>query len=398
MTDLFDPSRRRRLFLKKGKGRSVQNRHPWVYSGAIAREEGEAGSALGDLFGSDKEHLGSGWYSPHSQIRLRLLTFGDEPLTRLLLQDRIANAIARRAELLSDSTTAVRLIHAEGDELPGLIVDRYGESLVVEISVWGLDKLRDEIAVSLEEICRPSTLLFRNDLPARRLEQLATTDEKLGEARDETEILEQGLRFAVPLGSGQKTGFFLDQRENRSRLRAMSRGCRALNLFSYIGAFGVYAAAGGARQVTEVEISAPALALARRNHELNPSQAELEFIAADAFGAVRSLFAEGSRFDLVVCDPPAFVKSRATVDRAARGYKDINLYAMRLIEKGGSLFTFSCSSHLSLDLFQKIIFAAALDAGRRVAILERLGAGRDHPVSVFCPESEYLKGFLLRVD
>ena len=203
------------------------------------------------------------------------------------------------------------------------------------------------------------------------------------------------MRFIVDPASGQKTGFFLDQRENRATARALSSGKRVLNLFSYTGGFGVYAAAGGAREVENVDVSEAAIALARKNHELNDAGGI--FTAGDAFTVVRQRAAANEQYDFVICDPPAFAKSRGEVDRAARGYKDVNLYAMRLIAPGGLLMTFSCSGHMDLDLFQKVIFSAALDAGRRASFVRRLGAGPDHPVSLFAPEGEYLKGFLIEV-
>jgi 23S rRNA (cytosine1962-C5)-methyltransferase len=203
------------------------------------------------------------------------------------------------------------------------------------------------------------------------------------------------LKFEVDPASGQKTGFFLDQRENRGLAGSLASGKRVLNLFSYTGAFGVYAAAGGATEIENVDGSEIAIQQAKRNHDLNGSAAK--FVVADAFAHVRQLAATNQRYGLVVCDPPAFAKRRVEVERAARGYKDINLYSMRLLEPGGVMLTFSCSGHMSLDLFQKVIFAAALDAGRRISFLRRLTAAPDHPVSIYCPEGEYLKGFLLEV-
>jgi 23S rRNA (cytosine1962-C5)-methyltransferase len=244
---------------------------------------------------------------------------------------------------------------------------------------------------------RPRLIYFNNDLPARRLEKLPTEPEAVGEGTPATTIVENGLRFEVDPAAGQKTGFFLDQRENRQLARELASGKPVLNLFAYTGAFGVYAAAGGATSVENVDGSQVAIEQARRNHDLNKSSNIATFTIADAFAHVRKLDAEKQRFGLVVCDPPAFAKRRVEVDRAARGYKDINLYSMRLLEPRGMLLTFSCSGHMSLDLFQKVIFAAALDAGRRISILRRLTAGPDHPISIYCPEGEYLKGFLLEV-
>jgi 23S rRNA (cytosine1962-C5)-methyltransferase len=251
------------------------------------------------------------------------------------------------------------------------------------------------VTETLQQTLQPRVIYFKNDIPARKLEQLSVESEWTGEGEPQTAIRENGLRFTVDVRDGQKTGFFLDQRENRALAGALADGRRVLNLFSYTGGFGIYAAAAGATAVENVDISAPAIEMARRNYESNGFGAVATFSVVDAFEYVRRHKSE--RFGLVVCDPPAFAKSRGEVERAARGYKDVNLYAMRLVEAGGSMMTFSCSGHLSLDLFQKVIFSAALDAGRRISIVRRLTAGPDHPVSIYCPEGEYLKGFLLQV-
>jgi 23S rRNA (cytosine1962-C5)-methyltransferase len=397
LSEFFRPERRRKLVLRRGRERAVANRHPWIFDGSIERESGPADAAIADLIDPAGTLLASGFYSAHSQIRLRALVFGEETLTPELLMRRIAEAADRRESILSSQTTAARLIHSEGDELSGLVVDRYGDLLVAEITSAGAEKIRQLLIEPFSRPTPPAAIYFRNDLPARRLEQLPTESEAIGVMEPEVEILENGLRFTVSVKEGQKTGFFLDQRDNRAMARGLASGRAVLNLFSYSGGFGVYAAAGGARSVEEVDTSGAAIDLARRNHQSNSSQAAVRFTVADAFDYVRSLSAGGTAFDLIVCDPPAFARSRAEVERAARGYKDINLNALKLVRPGGYLMTFSCSGHMSLDLFQKVIFSAALDAGRRVSFLRRLGAGSDHPVSLFCPESEYLKGFLLQV-
>jgi 23S rRNA (cytosine1962-C5)-methyltransferase len=398
MDEIFDSSNRRRLTLKRGKDRVVANRHPWIFAGAISDESGPAEAAIADLFDANGPRVASGLYSPRSDIRLRALTFGDEELTTALIASRISAAIGRRRPLLTAQTNAVRLINAEGDELSGLVIDLYNDVAVAEVSNAGLERIKPMVIEILQHELCPRLIYLNNDLPARRLEQLSTEPEAIGEGTPATTILESGLRFEVDPATGQKTGFFLDQRENRLLARGLASDRRVLNLFSYTGAFGVYAAAGGATFVGNVDGSEVAIDQARRNHDLNGSTGVARFMVADAFGYVRKLAADGERFGLVVCDPPAFAKRRVEVDRAARGYKDINLYAMRLLESGGLLLTFSCSGHMSLDLFQKVIFAAALDAGRRVSILRRLTAAPDHPVSIYCPEGEYLKGFLLQVE
>lgn len=389
---LFPPERRRRLVLKRGKERVLANRHPWIFAGAIQSEKGPEDAALGDLVHSDGKRLASGFYSRHSQIRLRALTFSEEELTADVIASRIAKAIERRRPIFDESTNAARVVHAEGDELSGIVVDRYDDLLVVEIANAGAEQLKPMLVDALRRELAPRVVYFKNDLPVRTLERLTTEDEQLGDGEPVTTIRESGLRFKLDPREGQKTGFFLDQRENRRLARTLASGKRVLNLFSYSGAFGIYAASGGATSVTHVDVSAKAIDLARENQSLNGVEGELT--VADAFQYVRQ---HRERYDLVVCDPPAFAKSRGEVDRAARGYKDVNLHALRMIEPGGQMMTFSCSGHMSIDLFQKVIFAAALDAGRRVSFVRRLTAGADHPVSMFCPEGEYLKGFLLEV-
>jgi len=395
MSEIFDLNNRKRLTLKRGKERVVANRHPWIFAGAIGGESGPADSALADLVDANGKRLASGFYSPHSEIRLRALVFGDEELTEGLITGRVQAAIARRRPLLDAKTNAVRLINAEGDDLSGLVADLYSDVVVLEVANAGLERVKPAILDTIRRELSPRVIFLSNDLPARRLEQLPTEPESIGDGPAATTVLENGLRFEVDPATGQKTGFFLDQRDNRALAGSLASGKRVLNLFSYTGAFGVYAASAGATYVENVDGSDVAVAQARRNHELNGSAGIAKFTVADAFGHVRQLANAGDRFGLVICDPPAFAKRRVEVDRAARGYKDINLYAMRLLEPRGRMLTFSCSGHMSLDLFQKVIFSAALDSGRRIAFVRRLTAGADHPVSLYCPEGEYLKGFLL---
>jgi 23S rRNA (cytosine1962-C5)-methyltransferase len=403
----------RTLTLKRGKERVVANKHPWIFAGAVQAEKGPETAAIGDLVDAEGKRIASGFYSQRSQIRLRALTFGGEEVTGELIATRIREAIARRRSIFDEGTNAARVVHAEGDELSSIVIDRYDDLVVVEIANRGAEHFRTVILETLEQELAPRVVFFKNDLPARELEGLTREDEtrvipRRGDAAEssaessahpalargmtQTIIRESGLRFLVDPALGQKTGFFLDQRENRRLTRTLAAGRRVLNLFSYTGAFGVYAAAGGATAVRNVDISAKAIDVARENHALNGSAAEQ--IVADAFQYVR---ASKDKVDLLICDPPAFAKSRNEIERAARGYKDVNLFAMRLVEAGGAMLTFSCSGHMSLDLFQKVIFAAALDAGRRISIVRRLTAGPDHPVSLYCPEGEYLKGFLLEV-
>jgi 23S rRNA (cytosine1962-C5)-methyltransferase len=394
MRELFDPARRRKLVLKRGRERAVANRHPWIFGGAIAQESGPEDAAIADLVDAGGARLASGFHSRHSQIRLRALTFGDQELTPELLLARIAAAVARRRTIFGEVTNAARVVHAEGDELSGLVVDRYDDVVVVEIANEGLERVKPLIVGALQDELKPRLIYFKNDIAARKLEQLPPESDAVGDGEAAATILENGLRFHVDVPAGQKTGFFLDQRDNRALARSMAGGRSVLNLFSFSGAFGVYAAAGGATSVRNVDVSAPAIEAARKNHDLNVFKTAVDFTVADVFSFVRQT---KERFGLVICDPPAFAKSRGEVERAARGYKDVNLFALKLVEKGGLMMTFSCSGHMPLDLFQKVVFSAAHDAGRRVSFIKRLTAGADHPVSLYCPEGEYLKGFLLEV-
>ncbi|HEX9501366.1 MAG TPA: class I SAM-dependent rRNA methyltransferase, partial [Thermoanaerobaculia bacterium] len=341
MDEIFLSGNRKRLSLKRGKDRVVANRHPWIFAGAIGEESGPPDAAIGDLVDANGKRLASGFYSPHSEIRLRALTFGDEEMTPELIVSRLAASITRHRSLLTDATNAARLVNAEGDELSGLVIDLYNDVVVVEVSNAGLERIKAAIIDTVRRELRPRLIYFNNDLPARRLEKLSTEPEAIGDGAPATTIVENGLRFEVDPAAGQKTGFFLDQRENRQLARELASGQRVLNLFSYTGAFGVYAAAGRATSVENVDGSQVAIEQARRNHDLNQSSTIATFSIADAFGHVRKLDAEKQRFDLVVCDPPAFARRRVEVDRAARGYKDVNLYSMRLLEPRAKMLTFS---------------------------------------------------------
>ncbi len=401
--DRFAQSTRRRLHLKPGRERAVRNRHPWIFDGAILKEEGEPDAAVADLIGTDGTLAASGFYSRRSQIRMRALTFG-ETFDVAWLRSRIEGAIAARKTVIDERTSCARLINSEGDGLSGLVVDRYADVLVAEISSAGLEAVLDEVVgfvVDASSSFGPvSRVIFNNEIPARRLEGLSLEPRSIdvaGDAAREVIVLENGLRFFVTPGKGQKTGFFIDQRDNRRLAREIAAGRNVLNVFAYTGGFGVNAAAGGATTVEEVDISSRAIAVARRNHELNESTCEVTFTVGDAFARIRELGEAERRFGLVVVDPPAFAKSKKDVEHASRGYKDVIMNGLRLVEPGGMMMAFSCSGHVSADLFQKIVFGAAIDARREVSLLRRLGSGADHPVSIYCPEGEYLKGFLLAV-
>jgi 23S rRNA (cytosine1962-C5)-methyltransferase len=390
----------RSIILHAGRERSLLRRHPWVFSGAIDRVEGHPKpgdtvavvSAAGDF-------LAWAAYSPRSQIRARVWSWApDERIDAAFFQSRIEHAAARRAAFPIDST-ALRLVHGEADGLPGVIADRYGDVVVAQLSTAGADYWRDAIADALVATTRCRALLERSDVDVRALEGLPMQAGLLrgGAPNDAIEIQEHGLRYWVDVVRGHKTGFYLDQRENRRRVGAIAAGGRTLNAFCYTGGFTLNALAAGAESVLSIDSSGSALALARENAALNGlGDARADWLEADVFEALRRLRDRAATFDVIVFDPPKFAPTAAHAERAARAYKDINLLGFKLLRPGGLLVTFSCSGGVSADLFQKIVAGAAADAGADVEIVSRLQADTDHPVALAFPEGEYLKGLILR--
>jgi 23S rRNA (cytosine1962-C5)-methyltransferase len=391
------------VFLKKGRARSVQRRHPWVFSGAIARVSGEPEDGdVVDVRDVGGNRLARGTWSSRSQIVVRLLTWEpDEQIDRSFWQRRLERAMAAREALARDATTtAYRLVHAESDGLPGLVVDRYAGFLVVQFLSAGVERARADILDALVEQVAPRGIYERSDVDVREKEGLPRRQGLAWgeEPPQPLEILESGYRFWVDLQSGQKTGFYVDQRENRARLPGFCAGAEVLDAFCYTGAFGVYAAQGGAARVTFVDTSGPALATARRNLVLNGLAADPhEFVEGSVFSVLRGYRAEGRSFDVVVLDPPKLAPTGRDVQRAARAYKDVNLLAFQLLRPGGILFSTSCSGAVSAELFQKILFGAALDAGREAQVVGTLFQAGDHPVALTFPEGAYLKGLICRV-
>ncbi len=392
-----------RVVLKSGRDKSVRHKHPWVFSGAVRRIEGEVTDGeVVDVYDAGGEWLARGSLNRRSQIVVRLLTWDkDEPIDTAFWRARLARALAGRKVLRDDPrTTAYRLVNAEADGLPGLIVDRYNDFLLTQFLTLGIERWRETIVPLLHELLQPAGIYDRSDVDVREKEGLPQAQCVLvgDEPPDTIEVLEHGYRFLVDVKCGHKTGFYLDQRENRWRAAPYFAGREVLNCFAYTGAFAVYAAGAGAARVTNLDTSLPALELAQRNMGLNfPARPDDEYIAGDGFSELRRFRAEGRTFGAVVLDPPKFVHSKQQRERATRAYKDINLLACQLLQPGGVLVTFSCSGLLSPDLFQKIVFGAALDAGRDGQILEKLGQPGDHPILLTFPESEYLKGLICRV-
>lgn len=392
-----------KIRLNRGREKSLQRMHPWVFASAIQKTDldSAAGIASGstvDLLSSDGEFLARAAWSPRSQIRARVWTFADEPADAEFFRTRIRAAIQRRsAHGALDHSNACRLIHAESDGLPGLIVDRYGEHLVIQSLTAGAEYWKQTFADLLLEETGLKNIYERSDADVRELEGLAPSVGVLRglSPEDSIEVNEHGIRFLVDVQHGHKTGFYLDQRVNRRRMGEMSAGRDVLNCFCYTGGFSLYALANDARSVTSVDSSADALALLEKNMQLNQFSADRHIsLEGDVFQMLRKFRDANRSFDLIVLDPPKFAPTAAHAEKASRAYKDINLLAFKLLRPGGLLFTFSCSGGIDAALFQKIVASAALDAGVQAQVIEHLSQGSDHPVSLHFPEGAYLKGLV----
>ena len=389
--------------LKAGREKAARNHHPWIFSGAIGSIRGApAPASIVEVQDSAGQFLARGYYNPRSQITIRLLSWdAEEMIDRTFWERRLQASLARRAALASSAEdTAYRLVFAESDGLPGLVVDRYSDWLVLQILTLGLEPWRETLVDLLGEMIKPQGIYERSDVDVRAQEGLKPVVGTLaGETPPESvTILEHGLRFQVDVLRGHKTGFYLDQRENRRKIAPYCDGREVLNVFSYSGAFAVYAAAHGAAGVTNLDSSADALRMAAGNLRLNGfAVRDGDLVEGDAFQVLRYLRDEGRQFDLVILDPPKFAFSQAQVQAATRGYKDINMLGMRLLRPGGILCTFSCSGLVSADLFQKVLFGASVDVAREGRIVEFLSQGGDHPILLTFPESAYLKGFICHI-
>ena len=386
------------IHLKQGREKSLRRRHPWIFSGAVDKASGQAGDTL-EVRDAGGKPVALAAYSPKSQIRARVWTFdAAEKVDRAFFRRRLERAVSLRGELAtSRHTNALRLVHGESDGLPGLVVDRYADVLVAQFLAAGVERWREEILDLLVELTGCEAVFERSDAEVRRLEGL---EQRVGFVRGNRNaarcpIIEHGLNFRVDVEQGQKTGFFLDQRENRQRVRSLAAGREVLDGFCYTGGFAISALAGGAKRVSAVESSADAIQIARENLAANPLDAgKVEFVQADVFKHLRVLRDAGARYDLIVLDPPKLAPTAAHAKNAARAYKDVNLLAFKLLSPGGLLATFSCSGGVPADLFQSIVAGAALDAGADAKIIERFGAAADHPVALEFPEGDYLKGLL----
>lgn len=384
--------------LGSGKQKRVAGGHPWVFQNEIEEIHGhfQPGDIV-DVVDHRGKFLGRGYVNPASQIMVRILTDRDETVDREFFRRRLTAAWDHRRRFLPD-TGACRVVFGEADQIPALIVDKFGDVLVMQTLALGIDRWKEEIADLLMEMIEPRGIFERNDVPVRELEGMRQHKGFLrGEFDTQVEIRENGLKILVDIENGQKTGHFLDQRDNRRAIRPFSTNARVLDAFCHTGGFSLNAAAGGAREVLAFDISGEAVSAARENVRRNGFEAICHVREANAFDLLRDLEREKERFDLVVLDPPAFAKSRAALEGAARGYKEINLRAMKLIPEGGFLVTCSCSYHMSVDLFMAVVQDAARDAHRRLRLLENRTQGLDHPIMMGADESYYLKCLILQV-
>ncbi|WP_313953208.1 class I SAM-dependent methyltransferase [Accumulibacter sp.] len=393
------------LVLLPGKDRSLARRHPWIFAASVDRLRGRArrGDTV-DVVAANGRPLAKAAWSPESKIRARVWTFDpDETVDDAFFKRRIQAAVERR-QMMPElrGQDGLRLVHGESDGLPGLIADRYGDTVVLQLTATGPEKWRSAIIGALQRATGCTRIYERSDSDVRRLEGLEpVTGWVLGEAPDEAlVIVENGVRLKVDVVAGHKTGFYLDQRDNRLLTRELAAGRATLNCFCYTGGFSLQALAGGATSVLSIDSSGPALATAADNLALNPQldASRCEWREADVFDSLRALKSDGQRFDLIILDPPKFAPSAAHAESAARAYRDINVFAFRLLNPGGLLMTYSCSGGIRSEYFQQIVADAAVGAGRDARLLRRLSAPPDHPVALHFSEGEYLKGLLCQVD
>jgi 23S rRNA (cytosine1962-C5)-methyltransferase len=387
-----------RVILKPGREKAILHGHPWIFSGAVSNVEGEATPGnLAEIRSAEGLFLGLGHLNPRSQIFVRLLSAEKEDVDRDFFLRRISKAAVLREAWLARKTNAYRIVNGEGDFLPGLIVDRYGQVLVLQCLTAGMERVKGLLVDVLVDRIQPESIYERSDVTVRKEEGLQESSGLLygREVPERIEIEEGDCRFWVYIRKGQKTGFYLDQRENRLSLDGFVEEKKVLDCCSYTGAFSIHAARKGAREVTLMDTSREALEIAEEHFRLNGLiDVSRQFIRRDAFEALRGLSPD---FDVIFLDPAPFAKKKGHLPAAARGYKDLNLQAFRVLKEGGFLFTFSCSHHMNWDLFTKVVFSAAADAGRKVQLLGRRGHPIDHPVNLCHPEGEYLKGLVCRV-
>lgn len=386
-----------KAFLAKGKEKRVEYGHPWIYRSEIASVEAGAnpGDIL-DIYSSGNRFLGRGYFNPKSQITIRILTYEHEQIDYGFFYNRIRSAWEYR-EKVADIGSC-RVVFSESDFLPGLVVDKFSDILVMQTSALGMEKYKAEFADILTDLIKPLGIYERNDITVRELEGLQQQKGILrGSFEPNVEMKENGIRFVVDVAEGQKTGYFLDQKENRAALKPFVKGAKVLDCFSHTGSFALHAAAYGAGSVLGLDISDHAVETASANARLNGFESTCSFEAANVFDRLREYDDKGEQFDTVILDPPAFTKSKSSVEGAIRGYKEINLRAMKILKSGGFLVTCSCSHHIDPEMFIDIVYNAGIDSRRKVRLIESRSQAKDHPILLAAPETEYLKCAILQI-
>ncbi len=383
-----------KITLRKTRETRVRSGHPWLYASEIERVEGESAAGVAEVYSAKGTFLARALYNPASQIALRILTTHDEPIDADFFARRVRTAWEYRQRFCD--VNSCRAIYAEADFLPGLVVDKFGGVLVVQVLSLGMELWKRELTDILVEVIRPEGIYERNDVPVRRLEGMQETTGLLyGDVPDRVPMVENGIVYAVDVKHGQKTGFFLDQKENRAAIAPLCPGARVIDMFCHNGSFALNAAKYGAREVTGVDISEEALAVARDNARANGLDANFE--AHNCFDLLRALSDQGEKYDLVILDPPAFTKTRQMTERALRGYKEINLRGMKLVPDGGFLVSCSCSQHVDDAAFTAMLNEAARDAKKKLRMVEFRTQAKDHPILPASPETKYLKCAILQV-
>jgi 23S rRNA (cytosine1962-C5)-methyltransferase len=387
-----------KVYLKKGKEKAINQKHLWIFSGAVNRvDPGILDGDIVEVYSDAGKILGSGYYNSLSQIIVRMLIFGDDNFNLDFLSNLIKNAIEKReSDPLLKNCSLYRLINSEGDFLPGLVADYYSGNIVLQFLTLGMDKMKKDIIDIIKSQFNPNSIYERSDHAGRKAEGLEeSSGEIFGTSPEEIICEERGMKFIIDIRKGQKTGFFIDQRENRDSVKRLSIGRKVLNLFCYTGGFSVAALSGGCENVISVDSSAPALSLLERNIELNGFKDKNNSIHMDVFDYINTTEFDS---DFIIADPPSFAKSKGNLNKALRGYKDLNYRIFKKCKPGTMVLTFSCSRFIDIDLFQKVIFSSALDSGRKVSIISKAGHASDHPVNIYVPETEYLKSVLLLVE
>ncbi|MCX7721167.1 MAG: class I SAM-dependent rRNA methyltransferase [Dictyoglomus thermophilum] len=382
---------RAKVLLKKGVHTKIVRGNPWIYDNEILKVEGDFSPGdVVDIYDSSKSFIGRGFINPNSKIRVRVVTRKEEEINKDFFRERILKAWEYRKKVVD--VDSCRVVFAEADFLPGLIVDKFSDVLVIQTLALGIDRFKEVIVEVLDEIFNPIGIYERNDVSVRELEGLPQVKGFLkGKFDTKVEILENGIKMIVDVENGQKTGYFLDQRENRASLKGLVDGAEVLDVFCYTGGFSLHALKYGASKVIAVDSSSTALEMAKENAKINGFIDKIEFIEENAFDLLRRFHKEGKTFDVVILDPPAFAKSSKNLDGALRGYKEINLRAMKIIRDGGFLITCSCSQHVTRELFEKVIESASFDANRLLRLVEFRYQAKDHPILLSHPESLYLK-------